>query len=106
MLRRWILPLAASVIVPSVLFATVYSSQGENPVWGLFAGAIGLIGALSAEIVRLLQAPHLARRELEEAIRDAVQENRKPEKHEGLARLHVDMDADTANDDHFRAEER
>jgi p-aminobenzoyl-glutamate transporter AbgT len=54
-MTRKALPFAAAVALPSVIFAVIYLTQGENPVFGLVAGAIGLLGAFSAELVRVVQ---------------------------------------------------
>ena len=94
-----LLPFAAGLFVPTAIFAAVYLLQGENPIWGLVAGAIGLIGALSAELARLPLEHRQA--ELEEQQRwVAAQRERKEEGqhfgHEGLRRLQEDVARDEA----------
>jgi hypothetical protein len=62
---RRLLPFVAAFGVPGVVFAVVYLAQGENPAWGAVLGGIGLLGALAAELVRVLQAHRDALSDLE-----------------------------------------
>lgn len=64
-----VLAFFASMAVPSVVFAAVYVAQGENPLFGLVAGVIGLLGALAYEVALLATASWAAEHEVAAELR-------------------------------------
>lgn len=100
---RYVIPHAAGFLLPALVFALVYATQGENPAWGAVAGVIGLFGSLAADLVRIPMARRWAERDEREHWETVVREQReKEERHEGTDRLHRDV----ANDESFRSEEK
>lgn len=47
------LPYQAAWIVPTLPLAVLYALGDRSPLWGLIGGLLGLLGALSAWVVRL-----------------------------------------------------
>jgi hypothetical protein len=90
---RRLLPFSIAFVVPAALFAGVYLTQSENPVWGTVWGGIGLLGALLAELVRVLQARRVSTTDLERYRADP-QATVLRWRHEGLERLHEDIERD------------
>lgn len=67
---RTALPYVAAVGVPAVPLAALFAAAGDNALYGLFGGGIGLIGALSALAVRTMLAPQMTESEIEALARE------------------------------------
>jgi len=111
---RTLTPFVVAFLVPSVALGVLYALGGRSPLWGLVGGAIGLLGALAATATRVLLAPRMSESEVEALARELDEQEhwqdwgyRAPDsasdhEHEGLRRMHEDIDRDEERRDEER----
>lgn len=95
-----LLPYLVAFAVPTVVLGTLFLASGSSPLYGLFGGAIGLLGALLARAVQVLTEPRSngnvewlgTAAELRKAFDRLAAERERERDHEGLRRMLEDID--------------
>jgi hypothetical protein len=71
---RVLAPYVAAFFLPAIVLGGLFAASGDTPLYGLFGGGVGLIGALTALATRVLLAPTMTESEVEALARELDEE--------------------------------